>query len=67
MEVAESAGVPAYLINDIEDIKREWLAGVGVAVIGLTAGASAPQIRALAKLATTRGSSREIETTRPGS
>lgn len=41
VEVAQSAGVPAYLIDDIEDIRLDWLAGVGV--IGLTAGASAPE------------------------
>jgi 4-hydroxy-3-methylbut-2-enyl diphosphate reductase len=41
VEVAESAGVPAYLIDDIEDIQLCWLEGVSV--IGLTAGASAPE------------------------
>ena len=39
-EVSEGAGVPAHLIDDIEDIRDEWLAGVQV--VGLTAGASAP-------------------------
>jgi 4-hydroxy-3-methylbut-2-enyl diphosphate reductase len=41
VEVAQSAGIPAYLINDIEDIQLGWLAEVSV--IGLTAGASAPE------------------------
>ena len=41
MEVAQSTGVPAYLIDDIEDIQLPWLAGIQV--IGLTAGASAPE------------------------
>ncbi len=41
VEVAQSAGVPAYLIDDIEDIQLSWLTGVRVA--GLTAGASAPE------------------------
>ncbi len=41
VEVAESAGIPAYLIDDIEDIQISWLDGVRV--IGLTAGASAPE------------------------
>jgi 4-hydroxy-3-methylbut-2-en-1-yl diphosphate reductase len=41
VEVAQSQGVPAYLIDDIEDIQRSWLHGIGV--IGLTAGASAPE------------------------
>jgi 4-hydroxy-3-methylbut-2-enyl diphosphate reductase len=41
VEVAQSSGVPAYLIDDIEDIQLSWLAGVRV--VGLTAGASAPE------------------------
>jgi 4-hydroxy-3-methylbut-2-en-1-yl diphosphate reductase len=41
VEVAQGAGVPAYLIDDIEDIQLRWLGGVQV--IGLTAGASAPE------------------------
>jgi 4-hydroxy-3-methylbut-2-enyl diphosphate reductase len=40
VEVAQSVGVPAYLIDDIEDIQISWLKGVRS--IGLTAGASAP-------------------------
>ncbi|PYV12564.1 MAG: 4-hydroxy-3-methylbut-2-enyl diphosphate reductase [Acidobacteria bacterium] len=41
VEVSESAGVPAYLVDDIDDIRPEWLAGINV--VGLTAGASAPE------------------------
>jgi 4-hydroxy-3-methylbut-2-enyl diphosphate reductase len=41
VEVAQTAGVPAYLIDDIEDIQLPWLKNVQV--IGLTAGASAPE------------------------
>lgn len=41
VEVAEGAGIPAYLIDNIEDIRSTWLSGVTVA--GLTAGASAPE------------------------
>ncbi len=41
VEVAQSAGVSAYLIDDIEDIQLSWLKGVQC--IGLTAGASAPE------------------------
>jgi len=41
VEVAQSAGVRAYLIDDIMDIRLEWLEGIEV--VGLTAGASAPQ------------------------
>jgi 4-hydroxy-3-methylbut-2-en-1-yl diphosphate reductase len=41
MEVSKRAGVPAYLIDDIEDIQDSWIQGVHI--IGLTAGASAPE------------------------
>lgn len=41
VEVAQSEGTPAYLIDDIEDIKLSWLKGVRS--VGLTAGASAPE------------------------
>lgn len=40
-EVAELRGVPAYLINDEQEIQPAWLAGVST--IGLTAGASTPE------------------------
>jgi 4-hydroxy-3-methylbut-2-enyl diphosphate reductase len=40
-ELAEKQGVPAYLIDGAEDIRREWLDGR--TRIGLTAGASAPE------------------------
>lgn len=41
VEVAQGAGRPAYLIDDIENIKLCWLDGVRR--VGLTAGASAPE------------------------
>jgi len=41
VEVAQNAGVPAYLINGIEDIQLTWIKDIDV--IGLTAGASAPE------------------------
>jgi 4-hydroxy-3-methylbut-2-enyl diphosphate reductase len=40
VELARRGGTPAYLIDDASDIQPEWLAGA--AVVGLTAGASAP-------------------------
>jgi len=40
-ELAEKQGVPAYLIDGADDIRREWLEGVQT--VGLTAGASAPE------------------------
>ncbi|MBI3900128.1 MAG: 4-hydroxy-3-methylbut-2-enyl diphosphate reductase [Gammaproteobacteria bacterium] len=41
-EVAESLGARAYMIDGPEDIRREWLEGASR--IGLTAGASAPEV-----------------------
>lgn len=41
-ELAEKRGVPAYLIDGAEDIDRTWLDGKDN--IGVTAGASAPEI-----------------------
>ncbi|HYA38603.1 MAG TPA: 4-hydroxy-3-methylbut-2-enyl diphosphate reductase [Candidatus Methylomirabilis sp.] len=41
-EVAEGQGVRAYMIDGPEDIRREWL--IGVHKLGLTAGASAPEL-----------------------
>jgi 4-hydroxy-3-methylbut-2-enyl diphosphate reductase len=41
-EIAEQLGKPAYLIDTYEDLDRSWLEGIDV--IGVTAGASAPEI-----------------------
>jgi 4-hydroxy-3-methylbut-2-enyl diphosphate reductase len=41
-EIAVKLGKPAYLIDGPEDIRAEWLSGVDT--IGLTAGASAPEV-----------------------
>ncbi len=40
-EVSANTGIPAYLINNETEIKPEWLDGVEV--VGVTAGASAPE------------------------
>ena len=40
-EVAERMGTPAYLIDNAGDIDEQWL--TGKAVVGITAGASAPE------------------------
>ncbi|MBI2555523.1 MAG: 4-hydroxy-3-methylbut-2-enyl diphosphate reductase, partial [Candidatus Rokubacteria bacterium] len=40
-EVSEAIGTRAYLINDIREIKPEWLEGA--TRIGITAGASTPE------------------------
>jgi len=42
VEVAQRAGVPARLIEDANDVDASWLQGV--TSLGLTAGASAPEI-----------------------
>ena len=42
MEISQKVGVPAYLIDDATEIKKEWL--VGKSRIGITAGASAPEV-----------------------
>jgi 4-hydroxy-3-methylbut-2-enyl diphosphate reductase len=41
-EVAQRFGVPAFLVDNAEDLRPEWLAGKQR--IGVTAGASAPEI-----------------------
>ena len=41
-EIAEKQGRPAYLIDGPSDIQRDWLRGVNN--VGLTAGASAPEV-----------------------
>jgi 4-hydroxy-3-methylbut-2-enyl diphosphate reductase len=41
-ELAESFTIPSYLIDSYKDIQQEWLKGVEA--IGITAGASAPEI-----------------------
>ena len=41
-EIGEEMGKPAYLIDDAEALRAEWLVGVGS--VGVTAGASAPEL-----------------------
>ncbi len=40
-ELAEKQGVPAYLIDGADDIRRDWIEGASR--VGVTAGASAPE------------------------
>ena len=42
VEVARTAGTHAYLINDVGDIRQEWLANSSR--VGITAGASTPEV-----------------------
>ena len=41
-EVAANIGVPAYLVNDAGGLQPEWFAGK--AHVGISAGASAPEL-----------------------
>ncbi|HET7634948.1 MAG TPA: 4-hydroxy-3-methylbut-2-enyl diphosphate reductase [Burkholderiales bacterium] len=41
-EVAQTQGVPAYMVDRAEELQPEWLAGKSR--IGVTAGASAPEV-----------------------
>jgi 4-hydroxy-3-methylbut-2-enyl diphosphate reductase len=40
-ELAEKQGVPAHLVDGADDVREEWLQGLGA--VGVTAGASAPE------------------------
>ncbi len=42
MEISEKVGVPSYLIDNASEIKQQWLEGKQC--IGVTAGASAPEV-----------------------
>jgi 4-hydroxy-3-methylbut-2-en-1-yl diphosphate reductase len=42
VEEAELAGARAHLVDDVSQIRPQWLAGV--ATVGLTSGASAPEV-----------------------
>ncbi len=42
VEIAKKAGLAAYLVQNADDIDARWL--IGVSQIGVTAGASAPEI-----------------------
>jgi 4-hydroxy-3-methylbut-2-enyl diphosphate reductase len=41
-EIGEELGKPSYLIDDAAALQREWFAGIGS--VGVTAGASAPEM-----------------------
>ena len=41
-EVAESKGVPAYLINSAAEVNESWIAGISK--VGITSGASTPEV-----------------------
>jgi 4-hydroxy-3-methylbut-2-enyl diphosphate reductase len=41
-EIGEEAGIPSYLVNNGGEIEAEWIQGARV--VGVTAGASAPEV-----------------------
>ena len=41
-EIAAKRGIPGYLVDGADDLRREWFAGRGA--VGVTAGASAPEV-----------------------
>ena len=41
-EIAAMRGIPGYLVDGPENLEREWFAGK--AAVGVTAGASAPEV-----------------------
>ncbi len=42
VEIARKAGLPAHLVQTADEIQPDWLAGIGC--VGVTAGASAPEV-----------------------
>jgi 4-hydroxy-3-methylbut-2-enyl diphosphate reductase len=63
-ELAEQRGVPAYLIDGPADIRQEWLAGKKA--VGLTAGASAPEVLVQQVLAQLKQMGGQVATELPG-
>jgi 4-hydroxy-3-methylbut-2-enyl diphosphate reductase len=62
VELAHKAGVAAHLVQSADDVQSEWLAGV--ACVGVTAGASAPEEiveRVVARLRELGGPSTTVE------
>ena len=63
-EIAEAAGVPAYLIEDASGLDPGWLDGVSS--VGVTAGASAPEDLVQDVIATLKRRGRVRVSTLPG-
>ena len=65
-EIAEKAGIPGYLVDGPEDLRPEWFEGRRV--VGVTAGASAPELlvqRVVARLREWGGEAAEEVSGRP--
>ena len=52
-EVAEQQGVPAYMVDNAGELQAEWVAGKSC--VGITAGASAPEVLVQAVVERLRG------------
>jgi len=52
-EVAEQQGVPAYMVDNAGELRPEWVAGKKL--VGITAGASAPEVLVQAVIERLRG------------
>ena len=52
-EVAEQLGVPAYMVDNATELQAEWVAGKKI--VGVTAGASAPEVLVQAVIERLRG------------
>ncbi len=63
-EIAQKAGVAAYLIDSASEIEEEWL--VGKKKVGLTAGASAPEVLVEAVVKKLRGLGADVVVEAPG-
>ena len=63
-ELAEQKGIPAYLIDGPADIRHEWLSGKKA--VGLTAGASAPEVLVQQVIAQLKEMGGSVATELPG-
>jgi 4-hydroxy-3-methylbut-2-enyl diphosphate reductase len=63
-EIAEKVGIPGYLIDGPEDLKREWFDGKQA--VGVTAGASAPEVLVQRVVACLREWGGELAVEAPG-
>jgi 4-hydroxy-3-methylbut-2-enyl diphosphate reductase len=63
-ELAERAGVPGYLVDGPDDMNREWVDGKNT--IGVTAGASAPEIQVQAVVQRLRSWGGQVPSELPG-
>jgi len=63
-EIGTDAGIPSYLIADGSELKPEWIEGVST--VGITAGASAPEVLVEDVISALRGFGPVTVSTLPG-